>query len=39
VRFIGGVLVLSGMFLMAYNVWKTIADAKPANDAIPAVAH
>ena len=39
VRFLGGVLVLAGMFIMAYNVWKTVADAKPANDAIPAVAH
>jgi len=24
VRLTGGVLVLSGMFLMAYNVWKTV---------------
>jgi cytochrome c oxidase cbb3-type subunit 1 len=25
VRFAGGVLVLAGMFLMAWNVWKTVA--------------
>jgi cytochrome c oxidase cbb3-type subunit 1 len=28
VRLAGGVLVLGGMFLMAYNVWKTIAGAE-----------
>jgi cytochrome c oxidase cbb3-type subunit 1 len=33
VRFIGGVLFLSGMFIMAYNVWKTIRGAKPATQA------
>ncbi|UHQ21047.1 cytochrome-c oxidase, cbb3-type subunit I [Lysobacter sp. KIS68-7] len=33
VRFGGGALVLSGMFLMAFNVWKTYAMAKaPAGD-------
>jgi cytochrome c oxidase cbb3-type subunit 1 len=25
VRLLGGVLVLGGMFIMAYNVWKTVA--------------
>jgi cytochrome c oxidase cbb3-type subunit 1 len=39
VRFIGGLLVLLGMVLMAYNMWKTIADTKPADDIIPAAAH
>lgn len=40
VRFLGGVLVLVGMFLMFYNVWKTIAGSKPVDDdAIPAPAH
>ncbi|MFA7096399.1 MAG: cytochrome-c oxidase, cbb3-type subunit I [Gammaproteobacteria bacterium] len=38
VRFLGGALVLVGMFIMAYNVWKTVAGAKPAEAAIPAVA-
>ena len=28
VRFLGGVLFLSGMFIMAYNVWKTIRGEK-----------
>jgi len=33
VRFGGGALVLSGMFLMSFNVWKTYAMAKaPAGD-------
>ena len=31
VRFLGGLLFLTGMFIMAYNVWKTIRDAKPAT--------
>lgn len=30
VRFLGGLLFLTGMFIMAYNVWKTISGAKPA---------
>ena len=28
VRFLGGLLFLTGMFIMAYNVWKTINGAK-----------
>jgi cytochrome c oxidase cbb3-type subunit 1 len=39
VRFLGGFLVLTGMFIMAYNVWKTVAGAKAVDDAIPAPAH
>ncbi|MDH5601989.1 MAG: cytochrome-c oxidase, cbb3-type subunit I [Gammaproteobacteria bacterium] len=31
VRFLGGLLFLIGMFIMAYNVWKTISGAKPAT--------
>ncbi|MGD8407586.1 MAG: cytochrome-c oxidase, cbb3-type subunit I, partial [Thiohalophilus sp.] len=31
VRLIGGLLYLSGMFIMAYNVWKTIAGGKSAD--------
>jgi len=38
VRFLGGVFFLSGMLLMAYNLWKTIAGAKPVVHAIPATA-
>lgn len=36
VRFIGGLLFLIGMFIMAYNVWKTISGAKPVTSEIPA---
>ena len=38
VRLLGGLLYLVGMFIMAYNVWKTIAGAKPADAAIPQTA-
>lgn len=34
VRFIGGLLFLTGMFIMAYNVWKTINGAKPVTTEI-----
>jgi cytochrome c oxidase cbb3-type subunit I len=34
VRLLGGLMVLSGMFIMAYNVWKTVNVAKsPTMDA------
>ena len=39
VRLLGGILFLSGMLLMAYNVFKTIAGTRPAEDAIPEAAH
>jgi cytochrome c oxidase cbb3-type subunit 1 len=35
VRFLGGLLFLSGMLVMAYNVWRTIAGSKAAEVAIP----
>jgi cytochrome c oxidase cbb3-type subunit 1 len=35
VRFLGGVIFLVGMLIMAVNVWKTVAGAKPAEDAVP----
>ncbi|MEK7711445.1 MAG: cytochrome-c oxidase, cbb3-type subunit I [Pseudomonadota bacterium] len=38
VRLLGGVFFLSGMLLMAYNLWKTIAGATPVVHAIPAKA-
>jgi cytochrome c oxidase cbb3-type subunit 1 len=38
VRFLGGVFFLTGMLLMAYNLWKTIAGARPVVHAIPAKA-
>ena len=38
VRFLGGVMFLSGMFIMAYNVFKTIANRQPVVATIPAPA-
>jgi cytochrome c oxidase cbb3-type subunit 1 len=40
VRLLGGALFLFGMFLMAYNTWKTVAEGRSedADDAIPAPA-
>jgi len=40
-RTIGGLIFLSGMFLMAYNVWKTVTadDASPVDAIIPEPAH
>ena len=34
VRFVGGAIFLSGMFLMAWNTWRTVRS--PALDAAPA---
>jgi len=31
VRLLGGVLYLSGMVMMAYNMWKTIAAGTPVE--------
>jgi cytochrome c oxidase cbb3-type subunit 1 len=39
IRLLGGTLYLSGMFVMAYNVWKTIAGHKAVDAPIPAPAH
>ncbi len=40
-RTIGGLIFLSGMFLMAYNVWKTVTadDASPVDAIIPEPAY
>ena len=35
VRLLGGVMFLSGMFIMAYNVWKTIAGSTAVDAPIP----
>lgn len=35
IRFLGGSLFLSGMFIMAYNVYKTTKGAKPSNIVVP----
>ena len=38
VRFLGGAFFLLGALVMAWNIWKTIAGAKPATADIPAPA-
>ena len=41
IRLLGGMLFLSGMFIMAYNTWKTVQGAKPVDAPVlaPAGAH
>ncbi len=39
VRALGGALFLLGTLVMAYNLWKSIAGAKPIEVAVPAPAH
>ena len=39
IRLLGGLLFLTGMLIMAWNVFRTVVDSKPAEAAIPAVAH
>ena len=41
IRLLGGTMFLSGMFIMAYNVWKTVVGAKAVDAPIlsPAAAH
>ncbi len=39
VRTLGGALFLLGTVVMAYNLWKSIAGAKPIEVAVPAPAH
>jgi cytochrome c oxidase cbb3-type subunit 1 len=40
IRLLGGLLYLAGMFLMAWNMFKTIAAGKAVEAPIPAaVAH
>ncbi len=38
VRFLGGILFLSGMLLMAWNVAKTISGARPVDSPVPQTA-
>jgi cytochrome c oxidase cbb3-type subunit I len=38
IRLLGGLLYLAGMFVMAWNVWKTVAGQQAVNAPIPAVA-
>ncbi|HEY3076897.1 MAG TPA: cytochrome-c oxidase, cbb3-type subunit I, partial [Burkholderiales bacterium] len=39
IRLLGGILYLSGMLIMAWNVYKTVVAAKPAEALIPLPAH
>jgi cytochrome c oxidase cbb3-type subunit 1 len=39
IRLLGGLLYLSGMLIMAWNVAKTIAASRPVEAAIPLPAH
>jgi cytochrome c oxidase cbb3-type subunit 1 len=39
IRLLGGILYLAGMLVMAWNVYKTAASAKPAEALIPLPAH
>ena len=38
-RFVGGAVFFLGMFIMIWNVWKTIAGEKPVVHAVPQAAH
>ncbi|MFO1352404.1 MAG: cytochrome-c oxidase, cbb3-type subunit I [Gammaproteobacteria bacterium] len=38
VRFLGGLLFLIGMLIMAYNVWRTVVSVKGADVAVPQTA-
>jgi cytochrome c oxidase cbb3-type subunit 1 len=37
IRLVGGLMYLSGMLIMVYNVAKTLMLAKPVNNKIPAL--
>jgi len=42
IRLLGGLMFLTGMLIMAYNVFKTVAGSKAVDDAaipVPAGAH
>ena len=41
IRLLGGLMFFAGMLIMVYNVWKTIAGAKPVDATVvaPAAAH
>jgi cytochrome c oxidase cbb3-type subunit 1 len=34
IRLLGGLLFLSGMFIMAYNVLRTVRESRPADVAV-----
>jgi cytochrome c oxidase cbb3-type subunit 1 len=35
IRFLGGVLYLGGMLVMAWNVWMTVAGGRSSRVAVP----
>src|SRR5687768_3630387 len=41
IRLLGGLMFLTGMLIMAYNVWRTVRDTQPGDVAVltPATAH
>jgi cytochrome c oxidase cbb3-type subunit 1 len=39
IRLVGGLMFLSGMLIMAYNVWKTVVGSKPVDAPVLAPAH
>ncbi|MDF3010932.1 MAG: cytochrome c oxidase, cbb3-type, subunit, partial [Burkholderiales bacterium] len=39
IRLLGGLLYLSGMLIMAWNVYKTVSESRPSEAFIPAPAH
>jgi cytochrome c oxidase cbb3-type subunit 1 len=41
IRLLGGLMFLSGMLIMAYNVWRTVRDTQPVDVAVlaPATSH
>jgi cytochrome c oxidase cbb3-type subunit 1 len=39
IRLLGGILFLSGMLVMAWNVYMTVSASRPAEALIPAPAH
>jgi len=41
IRLLGGLMFFAGMLIMVYNVWKTIAGAKPVDATVvaPAATH
>jgi cytochrome c oxidase cbb3-type subunit 1 len=39
IRLLGGLLYLSGMLIMAWNVWMTVSESKPSEALIPTPVH
>ncbi|MBL8265165.1 cytochrome-c oxidase, cbb3-type subunit I [Steroidobacter sp.] len=41
IRLLGGLMFLSGMLIMAYNVWRTVRDTQPVDAPVmaPATSH